>query len=162
MARLKETYYETIVDAMTKKFGYKNVMEVPKLEKDAAVGVRSRGLRMLCDHVHAFHHDSVLLPVDGNLEVPKLEKIVINMGIGEAKENPKVLENAVSDMEIGRLSLVDKHYVGDINRSFHVDDAAVGVRDDKTPRGTRIFGPVARELRDKQFMRIVSLAPEVL
>ena len=59
VARLKETYYETIVDAMTKKFGYKNVMEVPKLEK-----------------------------------------IVINMGIGEAKENPKVLENAVSDMEI--------------------------------------------------------------
>ena len=59
MARLKETYYETMVDAMTKKFGYKNVMEVPKLEK-----------------------------------------IVINMGIGEAKENPKVLENAVSDMEI--------------------------------------------------------------
>lgn len=59
MARLKETYYETIVDAMTKKFGYKNVMEVPKLEK-----------------------------------------IVINMGVGEAKENPKVLENAVSDMEI--------------------------------------------------------------
>ena len=59
MARLKEAYYETIVDAMTKKFGYKNVMEVPKLEK-----------------------------------------IVINMGVGEAKENPKVLENAVSDMEI--------------------------------------------------------------
>ncbi len=59
MARYKETYYETVVDAMTKKFGYKNVMEVPKLEK-----------------------------------------IVINMGIGEAKENPKVLENAVSDMEI--------------------------------------------------------------
>lgn len=59
MARLKDVYYETIVDAMTKKFGYKNVMEVPKLEK-----------------------------------------IVINMGVGEAKENPKVLENAVSDMEI--------------------------------------------------------------
>ena len=59
MARLKEAYYETVVDAMTKKFGYKNVMEVPKLEK-----------------------------------------IVINMGVGEAKENPKVLENAVSDMEI--------------------------------------------------------------
>ena len=36
------------------------------------------------------------------------------------------------------------------------------IKDDKTPRGTRIFGPVARELRDKQFMRIVSLAPEVL
>jgi len=41
-------------------------------------------------------------------------------------------------------------------------NAAVIIREDKTPRGTRIFGPVARELRDKQFTRIVSLAPEVL
>ena len=58
MARLKDFYNETIVDSMMKKFGYKNVMQVPKLDK-----------------------------------------IVINMGIGEAKDNPKVLENAVSDME---------------------------------------------------------------
>lgn len=58
MARLKDMYNETIVDAMMKKFGYKNIMEVPKLDK-----------------------------------------IVVNMGIGEAKENPKVLDNAVSDME---------------------------------------------------------------
>lgn len=58
MARLKDFYYDTIIDAMMKKFGYKNKMQVPKLEK-----------------------------------------IVINMGIGEAKENAKVLENAVSDME---------------------------------------------------------------
>ena len=42
------------------------------------------------------------------------------------------------------------------------EDAAVIIREDKTPRGTRIFGPVARELREKQFMKIVSLAPEVL
>ena len=42
------------------------------------------------------------------------------------------------------------------------EDAAVIIRDDQTPRGTRIFGPVARELRDHQFMKIVSLAPEVL
>ena len=40
--------------------------------------------------------------------------------------------------------------------------AALIVRDDSMPRGTRVFGPVARELRDKDFMRIVSLAPEVL
>ena len=58
MARLKDVYSETIVDAMMKKFGYKNIMEVPKLDK-----------------------------------------IVVNMGIGEAKDNPKILENAVSDME---------------------------------------------------------------
>ena len=42
------------------------------------------------------------------------------------------------------------------------ENAAVIIKDDKTPRGTRIFGPVARELRDKQFMKIASLAPEVL
>ncbi len=42
------------------------------------------------------------------------------------------------------------------------DNAAVIINDQKEPRGTRIFGPVARELRDKQFMKIVSLAPEVL
>ncbi|MDO4288237.1 MAG: 50S ribosomal protein L14 [Eubacterium sp.] len=41
-------------------------------------------------------------------------------------------------------------------------NAAVLIKDDKNPRGTRIFGPVARELRDKKFMKIVSLAPEVL
>jgi large subunit ribosomal protein L14 len=42
------------------------------------------------------------------------------------------------------------------------DNAAVLITDQNNPRGTRIFGPVARELRDKQFMKIISLAPEVL
>lgn len=42
------------------------------------------------------------------------------------------------------------------------ENAAVIIGDDKTPRGTRIFGPVARELRDKDYMKILSLAPEVL
>ena len=59
MSRLKDQYQNEIVDAMIKKFGYKNVMEVPKLSK-----------------------------------------VVINMGVGEAKENAKVLESAMKDMEI--------------------------------------------------------------
>jgi large subunit ribosomal protein L14 len=42
------------------------------------------------------------------------------------------------------------------------ENAAVLIKDDKSPRGTRIFGPVARELRDYDFMKIISLAPEVL
>ena len=58
MSRLKEQYQNEIVDAMIKKFGYKNIMEVPKLDK-----------------------------------------IVVNMGVGEAKENAKVLESAIADME---------------------------------------------------------------
>ncbi|MCI8749975.1 MAG: 50S ribosomal protein L5 [Lachnospiraceae bacterium] len=59
MTRLKETYQKEIVDGMTKKFGYKNVMQVPRLEK-----------------------------------------IVINMGIGEAKENSKVLDAAMAELAI--------------------------------------------------------------
>ena len=59
MSRLKETYQNEIEDAMIKKFGYKNIMEVPKLDK-----------------------------------------IVINMGVGEAKENAKILESAMKDLEI--------------------------------------------------------------
>ena len=58
MSRLKEQYQNEIVDAMIKKFGYKNIMEVPKLDK-----------------------------------------VVINMGVGEAKENAKVLESAIADMD---------------------------------------------------------------
>mgnify|MGYP001534361216 CR=1 FL=1 len=58
MSRLKDLYQSEIVDAMIKKFGYKNIMEVPKLDK-----------------------------------------IVINMGVGEAKENAKVLDSAVKDLE---------------------------------------------------------------
>ena len=42
------------------------------------------------------------------------------------------------------------------------ENAAVIIKEDNEPRGTRIFGPVARELRDKRFMKIISLAPEVL
>ena len=42
------------------------------------------------------------------------------------------------------------------------DNAAVLIKDDKNPKGTRIFGPVARELRDKDYMKILSLAPEVI
>ena len=58
MSRLKEQYQNEIIDAMNKKFGYKNIMEVPKLDK-----------------------------------------VVINMGVGEAKDNHKVLESAIADME---------------------------------------------------------------
>ena len=42
------------------------------------------------------------------------------------------------------------------------ENAAVIIKEDKTPRGTRIFGPVARELREKDYLKILSLAPEVL
>ena len=57
-----------------------------------------------------------------------------------------------------------KYGVGRSNGSYikFDDNAVVIIKDDKSPKGTRIFGPVARELRDADFMKIVSLAPEVL
>ena len=69
MSILKEQYQNEIVDAMIKKFGYKNIMEVPKLDK-----------------------------------------VVINMGVGEAKDNHKVLESAVADLEkiTGQKAVVTK------------------------------------------------------
>ena len=69
MSRLRETYDNEIVAKMTEKFGYKNVMEVPKLEK-----------------------------------------IVVNMGVGEAKENQKILESATKDMEeiTGQKAVITK------------------------------------------------------
>ncbi len=63
-----------------------------------------------------------------------------------ALENPSVKENRRPDGSYIRFD----------------ENAAVIIKDDGEPRGTRIFGPVARELRDKRFMRIISLAPEVL
>lgn len=72
---------------------------------------------------------------------------------------------AIKKGEIVKAVVVRTKYgTGRNNGSFikFDDNAAVVIRDDKSPRGTRIFGPVARELREKGYMRIVSLAPEVL
>lgn len=97
MARLKETYCNEIVDAMMKKFGYKNKMQVPKLEK-----------------------------------------IVVNMGVGEAKENSKLLDAAMSDMQIitGQkpVSTKAKHSVA----NFKIREGmAIGCK--VTLRGERMY-----------------------
>ena len=77
---------------------------------------------------------------------------------------------SIGDVIVASVKVVKAVVVRTVNSTRRPDgsyikfdeNAAVIIRDDKTPRGTRIFGPVARELRDKQFMKIVSLAPEVL
>lgn len=70
MSRLKEQYQNEIVDAMIKKFGYKNIMEVPKLDK-----------------------------------------IVVNMGVGEAKENAKVLEAAIKEISTNCGNIIWKVFL---------------------------------------------------
>ncbi len=72
---------------------------------------------------------------------------------------------AVKKGEVVKAVIVRTKYGINRPNGSHIsfdDNACVLIKDDNSPRGTRIFGPVARELRDADFMRIVSLAPEVL
>ena len=124
---LKKLYQDEVAPALMQKFGYKSVMQIPRLEK-----------------------------------------IVVNVGCSEARENAKVLDAVVNDLTTitGQKAVIVRSARGvrraDGSYVRFDDNAAVLIKEDKNPRGTRIFGPVARELRDKDYMKILSLAPEVL
>ncbi len=82
-----------------------------------------------------------------------------------ATDKEAIPAGTVKKGEIVRAVVVrTKHQIGRPDGSYirFDDNAAVIVDTQKNPRGTRIFGPVARELREKEYMRIISLAPEVL
>ena len=85
---------------------------------------------------------------------------VIVVSIKEALPNAKVKKGDVAKAVVVRTTHKLRRPDGSYIRFD--ENAAVVIKDDKTPRGTRIFGPVARELREKDFMKIVSLAPEVI
>jgi large subunit ribosomal protein L14 len=86
------------------------------------------------------------------------DKIVVS--VKDALPNGQVKKGEVSNAVIVRSKKATKRNDGSCIRFD--DNAVVLLNNNDEPRGSRIFGPVARELRDKQFMRIVSLAPEVL
>ena len=85
---------------------------------------------------------------------------VIVVAVKEAIPNSNVAKGSVQKAVVVRTAKEFGRKDGSYIRFG--DNAAVVINDNGEPRGTRIFGPVARELRDKGFMRIVSLAPEVL
>jgi large subunit ribosomal protein L14 len=85
---------------------------------------------------------------------------VITAAVKEATPNSTVKNHEVVRAVIVRTVSPQRRSDGSYIRFD--DNAAVIIDEEKNPRGTRIFGPVARELRDHEFMRIVSLAPEVL
>ena len=97
MSRIKTLYNDEIIEAMTKKFGYKNIMEVPKLDK-----------------------------------------IVINMGVGEAKDNAKLLESAVKDLETisGQKAVLTKAKKSVANFKIR-EGLAIGCK--VTLRGERMY-----------------------
>ncbi|HNY11902.1 MAG TPA: 50S ribosomal protein L14 [Candidatus Wallbacteria bacterium] len=85
---------------------------------------------------------------------------IIKVVVKDAQPNGVVKKGEVCLAVIVRTAKEIKRNDGSYIRFD--DNAAVIIKDDKEPRGTRIFGPVARELRDKEFLKIVSLAPEVI
>jgi large subunit ribosomal protein L14 len=85
---------------------------------------------------------------------------VIVASVKEATPHTAVKKGEVVRAVVVRT--VKSHRRADGSHIRFDDNAAVLINEDLMPRGTRIFGPVARELRDKDFMRIISLAPEVL
>ena len=85
---------------------------------------------------------------------------VIVASVKDAMPNMGVKKSDVVKAVIVRTRATLRRNTG--NSIRFDDNAAVLINDEKEPRGTRIFGPVARELRDRQYMRIVSLAPEVV
>ena len=85
---------------------------------------------------------------------------VIVASVKQAQPNSAVKKGEIVRAVVVRTSSVIKRTDGSTIRFD--DNAAVILAQDEMPRGTRIFGPVARELRERNFMRIVSLAPEVL
>ena len=87
----------------------------------------------------------------GDVIVASVKKAAPNSGVKKGDEVKAVIVRSKKG-----LRREDGYYI-----RFD-ENAAVLIKDDKTPRGTRIFGPVARELRDGEYMKILSLAPEVL
>ncbi|AIV03468.1 50S ribosomal protein L14 [Candidatus Malacoplasma girerdii] len=85
---------------------------------------------------------------------------VVKVSVKSATPNGTVKKGQMSLAVIVRVHKQVKRANGNI--VIFDDNACVLIKEDKTPKGTRIFGPVARELRDKGFMRIISLAQEVL
>ena len=85
---------------------------------------------------------------------------IIVVSVKEAIPNAKVKKGEVAKAVIVRTKKEKRRPDGSYIRFD--ENAAVLINDQQQPRGTRIFGPVGRELRDKRFMRIISLAPEVL
>ena len=142
-ARLKSRYLEEIRPALVEQFGYSSVMQAPKIQK-----------------------------------------VTVNMGCGDAKQDSKVLDAATDQLRTITATVKTANPQGAVKKGEVVtavvvrtkksygredgtyiafdENAAVLIDAQNNPRGTRIFGPVARELRDRNFMKIVSLAPEVL
>jgi large subunit ribosomal protein L14 len=103
---------------------------------------------------------SCILPIGGSTGLKASLGDVVTAAVKEASPDSSVKKGSVVKCVIVRTRKEQRRRDGSYIRFDQ--NAAVLVNDDNEPIGTRVFGPVARELRDKRFMKIVSLAPEVI
>ena len=193
MARLKEKYTAEVAPALMKQFGYKSVMQIPKIDKvvvNVGCGEARENSKVLENVVGDLSQITGQKPV-----ITRARKSIANFKLREdmpigAKEIKCIRVLGGSKRKFGNIGDVIVASVrkstpggtvkkGEVVKAVIVrsakgvrradgtyvrfdDNAAVLIKDDKNPRGTRIFGPVARELRDKDYMKILSLAPEVV
>jgi large subunit ribosomal protein L14 len=103
---------------------------------------------------------SCILPLGGSTGLKASLGDIITASVKEASPDSNVKKGSVVKCVIVRTRKETRRKDGSYIRFD--ENAAVLINDDHEPIGTRVFGPVARELRDKKFMKIVSLAPEVI
>jgi large subunit ribosomal protein L14 len=103
---------------------------------------------------------SCILPLGGSTGLKASLGDIITASVKEASPDSNVKKGSVVKCVIVRTRKEQRRKDGSYIRFD--ENAAVLINDDHEPIGTRVFGPVARELRDKKFMKIVSLAPEVI
>jgi len=103
---------------------------------------------------------SCILPIGGSTGLKASLGDIVTASVKEASPDSNVKKGSVVKCVIVRTKKEQRRKDGSYIRFDQ--NAAVLINDDHEPIGTRVFGPVARELRDKRFMKIVSLAPEVI
>ena len=164
MARLKERYQKEVAPAIAKEFGIKNPMAVPRLAKivvNMGMGEAVANAKVLDTAVEELRAIAGQKPV-----ITKAKKSIASLGdrikvtVKEASPDGTIKKGTVQDAVIVRTRKEVRRRDGTYIRFDQ--NAAVLIKEDGTPIGTRVFGPVARELRDKNYMKIVSLAPEVI
>lgn len=112
------------------------------------VADNSGAKKLMCIHVLGGNKQTANI---GDIIVGVVKQVIPNMPLKKSDKVRAVIVRTVKGVQRANGTFI----------RFN-DNAAVLINKDLNPRGTRVFGPVARELRDKQFTKIVSLAPEVL
>ena len=162
ISRLHEKYRKEAIPALSKRFGFTNTMAVPHVKKvtvNIGLGEASANVKLLDTAAAELGQITCILPLGGDAGLQAALGDVITAAVKEATPDSQVKKGKVVRAVVVRTRKEQRRKDGTYIRFD--DNAAVLINDANEPIGTRVFGPVARELRDKKFTKIISLAPEV-